>query len=412
MPLKHVKLIGPFKEIVPLSQNPMKGPLSDDDLEIKKDSALLIENEKIITLADFEKLLKQYPNAEVEKLEDPFVCLPGFIDVHTHMCWAGTRARDYSLRTGGMSYLEIAKAGGGILDTMRKTRAASFDTLTETLAQRCTRQLREGITTCEVKSGYGLTVESELKMLRVINQVNSSHAIDLVPTCLAAHMPPPEFTNKSSEYLQLILDELLPQIKKEKLANRVDIFIEESAFTREEAQPFLQSAQNMGFSLAIHVDQFTPGSSLLACELGAISADHLEASTEREMTALAKSNTIAVVLPGCSLGLGLNFAPARKLLDFGASVVVSTDWNPGSAPMGDLLVQAAILGAAEKLSAAEIFTGITTRAAAALELPDRGSLAPNKLADFQAYPCDDFREILYNQGKLKPEKVWKRGVRV
>ena len=165
----------------------------------------------------------------------------------------------------------------------------------------------------------------------------------------------------------------------------------------------------MGFDLVVHADQFTTGGSRIAVETGALSADHLEASTDIEIKQLAASDTVAVVLPGASLGLGIGFAPARKLLDAGASMAIASDWNPGSAPMGDLLTQAAILGAFEKLSTAETFAALTFRAAKALNLNDRGTIEPGKLADMQAFPCADYREILYHQGKLKPAKVWKRG---
>ncbi|KAA3660472.1 MAG: imidazolonepropionase [Calditrichaeota bacterium] len=407
--MEKPKLIGPFTQLLTMRELPLKGPLADDQLEIHQNAAILTEAGRITAIGDFDELKKRHTAVKVDEISTPSIGLPGFIDVHTHMCSAGSRARDYTMRIGGTSYLDIAKAGGGILDTVRQTRAASEDLLTKLLMQRCTRHLQEGVTTCEVKSGYGLTVADELKMLRSINKANQLHEMDIVPTCLAAHTPPPEFRKNSQAYLQLILEELLPQIQKENLAARVDIFIEESAFSRSEAEPFLKAAKAMGFSLAIHVDQFTAGSSLIACKLGAVSADHLEASTNKEIAALAQSDTAAVVLPGCSLGLGLDYAPARKLLDGGASLVIATDWNPGSAPMGDLLLQAAVMGAAEKLSAAETFAAITSRAAAALELSDRGKLSIGKLADLQAYACNDFREILYNQGKLKATQVWKRG---
>jgi imidazolonepropionase len=271
------------------------------------------------------------------------------------------------------------------------------------------RHLQEGVTTCEVKSGYGLSVEAELKMLEAIKQVADNQAIDLITTCLAAHICPPEFADQK-DYLNYILEHLLPEIQRLNLSKRVDIFVEETAFSEEYAKYYLLLAQEMGFSIAIHADQFSTGGSALAVEVGAVSADHLEASTEREMDSLAKSNTVAVVLPGASLGLGMAFAPARQLLDKGCCVAIATDWNPGSAPMGDLLMQAAVLGASQKLSTAEVFAGITYRAAAALELNDRGVLSPDYQANMIAFATNDYREILYQQGKLKPKFVWKRGI--
>jgi len=199
---------------------------------------------------------------------------------------------------------------------------------------------------------------------------------------------------------------LLPQIRTEQLSQRVDIFVEQSAFGLAESRQFLQKAKALGFDLAVHADQFTAGSSTLAVELGALSADHLEASTEKEIHALAQSDTVAVVLPGASLGLGEPFAPARKLLDAGACVAIASDFNPGSAPMGDLLTQAAILATYQKLNTAEVLAGLTFRAAKALKLREIGRVEVGYTADLQGYACADFREILYQQGRLKPYGVW------
>ena len=193
------------------------------------------------------------------------------------------------------------------------------------------------------------------------------------------------------------------------MSNRIDIFVEESAFSVEEGDFFLQKAKEMGFSVLVHADQFHPGGSQLAVKHGAVSADHLEASTDKEIALLANSDTIAMALPGASIGLGVEFTPCRKLLDAGAALAIASDWNPGSAPMGDLLTQAAILGAYEKLSFAETIAGVTFRAAAALALSDRGTLETGKLADLIAFPTNDYREILYHQGKMRPAKIWKKG---
>ncbi len=407
--MKGTKLIGPFKQLLTMAHLPLEGALPDDSLTIVSDAGLLIENDRIQSIGTFESLFHDNQIAAIEEISSPMVCLPGFIDCHTHICFAGSRARDYAMRNAGKSYLEIAKAGGGILESVRKTRAASQAYLAAGLAHRAHRHLTEGVTTCEVKSGYALNVDGELKMLRSICKVNDEYPTDFVSTCLAAHTLPTDFAGTPSEYLQHISTALLPEIRKLGLTNRVDIFVEESAFTVDEARAYLQTAKQMGFSVTMHVDQFTAGSSLLAVALEAVSADHLEASTEKEIAALAASNVVCVVLPGASLGLGCAFAPARNLLDKGACLAIATDWNPGSAPMGDLLMQAAVLAASEKLTTVETFAAITFRAAAALELRDRGKLQENMLADFVAFPCDDYREILYHQGKLKPASVWKNG---
>jgi len=209
--------------------------------------------------------------------------------------------------------------------------------------------------------------------------------------------------------LQEILQNFLPQIQKENLCNRVDIFIEKTAFDAVESEWFLLEAKKMGFEITIHADQFTPMGSLVAVRVGAISADHLEASTDVEISMLAKSNTVAVVLAGASMGLGEPFAPARKLLDAGACVAIASDFNPGSAPMGKLLLQASVLATYQKLSTAEVLAGLTFRAAKALNIRNIGKVLPDFEADLQAYSCADYREILYQQGKLMPKYVWKAG---
>ena len=225
-------------------------------------------------------------------------------------------------------------------------------------------------------------------------------------------MKPRDFLGSNSEYLELIIQELFPVMKKEKLTNRIDAFIEKSAFSPEEIKPFFQRAKEIGFYLTVHADQFSVGGSIVAVEFEARSADHLEASGDSEIQALAKSTTNAVALPGASLGLGCAFTPARKLLDQGGALAIASDWNPGSAPMGDLLAQASILATFEKLSTAEVLAGITFRAAAALGLSDRGKLSPGQQADFILFPTSDYREILYHQGKMKPVEVWRSGSQV
>ena len=359
-------------------------------------------NGRVVTIGTLERLRRDHPSAQIEELTDEHVVLPGFIDCHTHICYAGNRVKDYALRCEGKTYTEIAQSGGGIWDTVTATRAASEEALTDLLVKRAERHFSEGVTIIEVKSGYGLSVEQELKQLRAIKAAAYKTRAFLVPTCLAAHIKPKDFEGTQAEYLELIGKELLPIIKKEGLAKRVDIFIEEGAFKPDRAVPYLERAKSLGFDITVHGDQFTSGGSTVAVEAGAVSVDHLEAIKERDIKMIANSDTVAVALPGASLGLGVGYAPARKLLNAGACLAIASDWNPGSAPMGDLLMQAAILGAAEKLSAAEVFAGVTFRAAYALRLDNRGTLATGAPANLQLYPTSDYRDILYNQGKLKP----------
>jgi imidazolonepropionase len=406
-----MKLIGPFRQLITLNKLPLKGPVQDHELEIINDAGILFENDIIRKTGDFRTIKEELGDARYElgQIERAMVALPGFIDCHTHVCYAGSRESDYAKRVSGISYLEIARQGGGIWDTVTKTRAASIEELQENTAKRGKELLNQGITTAEVKSGYCLNVEGELKMLKAINKANANVSIDLIPTCLAAHIPPKDFNGSPLKYLEIITKELLPVIKKERLTSRIDIYIEEGAFSLSDADVYLKSAKEKGFDIVIHADQFSVGGSKLAVKYQAISADHLEVSSGEEIKILAQSNVIPVVLPGASLGLGTDFAPARKMLDAGTSLAISSDWNPGSAPMGDLLVQSAIIGAFEKLTIAETLAGITFRAAAALNLSDRGILARGKKADMVAFDCKNYREILYFQGALKPSKIWKNG---
>ncbi|MET3978779.1 imidazolonepropionase [Mucilaginibacter sp. UYP25] len=403
------KLIGPFTQILPLTGLPLKGALKDEQLHIVANGGVLVENGLIIEIGDYKELTKANPSAQIEEIHGNHVLLPGFIDCHTHICFGGNRAKDYSMRIAGKTYLEIAQAGGGIWDTVTQTRAANEATLVNNLLRRANRHLAEGVTTIEVKTGYGLSVDEELKQLQAIKTASAQTKAKLIPTCLAAHMVPKDFTGSQEEYLAYIINELLPVLKQENLSERVDVFIEQSAFNTQNALTYLTKAKQMGFDITVHADQFTTGGSAVAVQVGALSADHMEASGEKEIGLLASSNTVAVTLPGASLGLGMPYAPARKLLDAGACLAIASDWNPGSAPMGDLLMQAAVMSASEKLSAAEVFAGLTFRAATALKI-EGGILAPGMPGDMQAYPCADYREILYYQGKLKPNLVWVKGV--
>jgi imidazolonepropionase len=414
MPTINHILIGPIRQALTLSGLPLKGALQDSQLDIIPEAGILIKNDKIHQVGNYWDLYPEAQSigAEIVNLKGDFVALPGLIDCHTHICFGGSRAQDYAMRNAGKSYLEIAKAGGGIWDTVTQTRKASLEKLAQLTLQRANRHLKDGVTTIEVKSGYGLSLEEELKMLRAIKLANENAEADLIPTCLAAHIKPRDFEGTHRDYLKNIAEQLFPILQKEGLANRIDAFIEDTAFTFEDIQSYFQKAKEMGFEITVHADQFHAGGSQVAVDFGAISADHLEASGEKEIAILAASDTIAVALPGASMGLGVAYSPARKLLDAGASFAIASDWNPGSAPMGDLLMQASVLGTFEKLSNAEVLAGITYRAAAALGLNDRGQLEPGMLADIILFPTDDYREITYMQGRMKPLKVYKKGVEV
>ena len=404
-----MELIGPISQLVTLQDLPLRGPISDNDLVVISNAGIAIENGTIVAVDNWDSLLTSFPNANIHVLDGAYVAVPGYIDCHTHICFGGNRARDFALRNAGVSYLEIAQSGGGIWDTVTQTRKCTEQELTQIVIKNANKHLQLGVTTIEVKSGYGLSVEEEIKMLRAINRGNNETAADIVATCLAAHLKPKDFNGSNEAYLDYLVTNLFPVLQSENLTKRIDAFIETSAFSASEIAPYLQSAKELGFDITIHADQFTTSGSQVAVQYGAISADHLEASEDKEIEALANSNTIAVALPGASVGLGCAFAPARKILDKGGALAIASDWNPGSAPMGDLVCQASILATFEKLSNAEVLAGITFRAAAALNLFDRGTLIAGNKADFILYSTTDYRDILYYQGSLRPTKIWKSG---
>lgn len=404
-----MKLIGPFSQIITMAEIPLKGAVKDEQLQVIENGGILVENGIISKVGKFDSLKNEFPQAEIEEIEENNVLLPGFVDSHTHICFGGNRSRDFAMRLNGKTYLEIAESGGGIWSTVTNTRKESKENLIQSTFKNAEKLLQNGITTLEIKSGYGLCIEDEIKMLEAINEVKGKSKAEIIPTFLGAHMKPRDFEGSNTEYLELLVNEIFPILKEKNLANRVDIFTEKSAFSVEESRTYLQKAKAQGFEITIHADQFTPGGSLLAVEFGALSADHLEFSGEEEIKLLAKSDVVATALPGASIGLGMQYTPARKLLDAGACLSIASDWNPGSAPMGDLLTQASILATFEKLSMAEALSGITFRAAKALNFSDRGTLEMGKKADFVSFSTSDFRDIIYLQGQMKPNAVWKDG---
>lgn len=404
-----MKLIGPFRQIITLANLPLKGVIHENQVEILEDGGIIIDDETIVEIGNFETLSQQHPTIEIDRIETEQILLPGFVDSHTHVCFGGNRAKDFAMRLDGKTYLEIAQSGGGIWSTVTETRKKTVDELKDITLKHIAQLAKQGITTAEVKSGYALSVEGEIKMLEAINMANQESEIDLIPTFLGAHMKPKDFEGSNKEYLELLVKEVFPKLKSDDLANRIDIFVEQSAFSVEEGDYFLNEAKNQGFDITIHADQFTAGGSYLATKFDALSADHLEFSGEEEVKNLANSDVVATVLPGASIGLGMQYAPARKLLDAGCCVSIASDWNPGSAPMGNLLTQASVLATFEKLSMAEVLAAITFRAAKALNLADRGTIEKGKKADFISFSTFDYRNIIYYQGQLQPTNVWKNG---
>lgn len=401
---------GPYDQILSLRQLPLRGPVQDAELDIIPAGGILVIEGVITAIGPWEDIDKTGMTIRSPQIQGPSVVIPGWVDSHTHLVYGGHRADDYALRLAGKSYQDIAARGGGIWSTLEKTRIATAEELFQTAWARLQTAFRQGITTIEIKSGYGLNTEQELKILEVIHRLANQHPVGVISTCLAAHVPDKAFRERPEAYLEDIVLNLLPEVKRRGLAQRVDIFVEKNAFSPDQSRVYLQAAKALGFDLTVHADQFSAAGSALAVEVQALSADHLEASTEEDIRRLAASEVVATVLPGATLGLGQPFAPARALLDAGCCLAIASDWNPGSAPRGDLLTSAALLSAAEKLTTAETLAGLTFRAAQALKMNDRGRLAPGMLADWLVFPCADYREILYHQGILQPAEIIKKGI--
>ncbi|RNC83424.1 MAG: imidazolonepropionase [Balneola sp.] len=397
-----MKLYGPFCEIVTMDGLSLHGPLQDHELPVIRNAGIVVQDGKVLDIGGYHQLFKKYAAAERVLTETKHqVVVPAFIDCHTHICWAGNRANDYAMRVSGKSYLEIAKAGGGIMDTVLATRSATQEELVTLILKRTESLLAQGVAIVEVKSGYGLDLDNELKMLRAIKETNNHTSAKLIPTFLGAHIRPKDFEGTHKKYLAYLVNEVAPRVLEEGLAKRADIFVEEGAFDIELSEWYIKEMQKLGFEMTVHADQFSSGGASLAVETGCISADHLESIDEHSITKFRNSKTVAIALPGASLGLGMAFTPCRQLLDNDACVAIATDWNPGSAPMGHLLAQASIIGANEKMSIAETLAAITYRSAYALRV-NAGTIRIGDNARFTVYEGDDFRNIFYSQGQLHP----------
>ena len=340
------------------------------------------------------------------------ILLPGFVDAHTHPVFAGTRADEYEQRIQGVAYAEIAARGGGIRSTVRRTREATETELAARAAKYAQWFLRGGTTTIEAKSGYGLSLESELKILRVIRDLTP---LRTVPTFLGAHEVPDEFRSNRAAYIDAVIHEMLPRVASEKLAEFCDVFCEPTVFTVEESRPVLQAAQRLGLGLRLHADQFTADfAAPLAADLHAATADHLEATTESGLRALHSAGVQPVLLPASVYTLGLKHYPAaRRMIELGMPVVLASDFNPGTSPTASMPMVLSLACAQLKMTPAEAIAAATINAAYSLGRGvEIGSLERGKLADFAIHDCDDYRELPYFFGRETARAVFINGKRV
>ncbi|PYJ35745.1 MAG: imidazolonepropionase [Verrucomicrobia bacterium] len=382
------------------------------ELAIIRDGGMLIREGKIEILGSSEEVAKNARDVEIIDA-DGRVVLPGFVDAHTHLIFAGNRLDDFERRARGETYEQIAKAGGGIWSTVEKTRAASSEELFNQAQTHAEWFLRCGTTTIEAKSGYGLTVEDELKILRVMQRLNEEKPLEIVPTFLGAHAVPRELD--VNEYIDLLIDEMLPRMSKEKLAEFCDVFCEHGYFTIEQSRGILTAARQLGLGLRIHADQLSnSGAAQLAAELKATTADHLEKTDERGIAAMKSAGVQPVLLPGSVYALGSTAYPhAREMLDAGLAVVLATDFNPGSSPTPSMPMILSIACTRMKMSPAEAITASTINAAYSLNRGGKiGSLERGKLANFSIFDCEDYRELAYWFGIPQTHSVYVKGERV
>ena len=401
--LQLVTLVGPKRPRV-------RSELSD--LGIIQDGGMLIREGKIEIVGSSEEIAKNAGDVEVIDAGGRLV-LPGFVDAHTHLVFAGNRLENFERRARGETYEQIAKAGGGIWSTVEKTRAASGEDLFDQAQTHAEWFLRCGTTTIEAKSGYGLRVEDELKILRVVQRLNEETPLEIVPTFLGAHAVPRELD--ANEYIDLVLDEMLPRIAKEKLAEFCDVFCECGYFTIDQSRRILRAARKLGLGLRIHADQLSnSGAAQLAAELKATTADHLEKTDEQGIVAMKSAGVQPVLLPGSVYALGSTAYPrAREMLDAGLAVVLATDFNPGSSPTPSMTMILSIVCTQMKMSPAEAITAATINAAYSLNRGGKiGSLERGKLANFSIFDCEDYRELAYWFGIPQTHSVYVRGERV
>jgi imidazolonepropionase len=376
---------------------------------------MLVRDGAIVATGRSDEIEGQLPgDAEVVDATGRVV-LPGFVDAHAHPVFGGNRVDEFEMRARGATYEEIAAGGGGIRSTVRKTRAATEDELLAQAIKHAQWFLRCGTTTVEAKSGYGLSVDEEIKILRVIQRLNKESAIEFVPTFLGAHAIPDEFRSAPEQYVALVIHKMLPRVAEEQLAESCDIFCERGYFDLADSEKILRAAQEHGLRLRMHVDQLTnSGGAFLAARLHAATADHLEQANAAEIAALSEAGVQPVLLPGSVYSLGLTRYPrAREMIEAGLAVVLATDFNPGSSPTPSMPMILSLATTQMKMTPAESVTAATINAAYSLNRGDKiGSLEAGKLANFALYDCEDYRELAYYFGMLQTHSVYVRGERV
>lgn len=395
------------------SSSPKRGALMSQ-IGVVENGAVAVRGEKIVAVGETSEVLEQVEASLETRVIDASgkVVLPGLVDPHTHLVFAGSREYELDMKLNGMGYLDILARGGGILDTVCTTRAASRQELFDVSCKYLEQMLVEGTTTAEVKSGYGLTVEDELKTLEVIRDLQQCQPVELVPTFLGAHAIPVEYQDDADGYVQLIIDKMLPLVARDGLAEFCDVFCEEGVFTVEQSRRILMAARELGMRPKVHSDEIKPlGGTEMAAELGAVSADHLMETSETGIHALAESGTVAVLLPATTFCLmGDKYAPAREMIGADVAVALASDFNPGSCPVNSQQIVMGIACRQLKLTPAEIINAATINAAHALGRADQvGSLETGKEADIVVFDAPNYQYLMYRFGTNLVDTVVKSG---
>jgi imidazolonepropionase len=406
-------IIKNIKQLVTVRSNgmPVKSGKDMRDLGIIERATVLIQNGLFAWIgssAEFDQTVDEH----IDILDaSELVGLPGFVDSHTHLLFAGTREDEFAMRLEGKSYQEIAEAGGGILSTVQATRTATKKELKRIARHHVDTMLTEGTTTVEIKSGYGLNEKDEIKMLDAINDLAEECLMDIVPTFLGAHAVPPEFKNNSDAYVDLICTRMLPHIAQRKLAKFCDVFCEQGYFSVEQCRRIFATAKPLGIRNKIHADQLTQiGASKLAAEVSAVSADHLEQIDDAGIVAFKQSGTIATVLPGVSFFLDDKYPPARKIIDAGVPLAIASNFNPGSCMSYSMPMMMTIACTHMSMTPEEALTASTLNGAAALGLSEKlGSIEVGKQADIVLYDIPGYRYLAYHFGTNHVAKVIKHG---
>ncbi len=407
-----IKNIGKLATMAGSNKPRIKEDMSN--IEILEDAYVAIKNERFIEIGTGESYKKLVGEETIIEDAKGLLVTPGLIDAHTHLVHGGSRENEFSKKLEGVPYIEILKSGGGILSTVNATRNSTEEELYEKAKKSLDRMLEFGVTTVEAKSGYGLNLETEVKQLEVAKKLDENHPVDLVHTFLGAHAIPLQYKDNHDEYIRILIEDMMPKVKELGLAEFCDVFCEDAVFSIEEGEYILSKAKEMGYKLKIHADEIVSlGGAELAARLNCISADHLMAASEEGIRMMAENKVVANLLPGTSFNLKKNYANARRMIDLGVPVAISSDYNPGSCPSENLqfAMQLGCLGLG--MTPKEVITAVTINAAYAIDRQDEvGSIEVGKKADLVLFDAPNIEYLMYHFGINHTHSVYKNGVKV